>query len=354
MTGEPLPSDNFGTNAPDNIISESPGLPQHRLSVGLAETDLSFLPSMDSRGRFEGKLSDLVDELIRQQRFLEASECGNYIEKLGEEKEDSQMTNAWRNVCPPESITKFSDLRKDICEICGENGLLSKRFSELFPYATESNKESLIELASSDLKKVLMLLKKATLLRDIIIGINAPMGRYENYPENWMLLLKCCKEQLNNAHAFVDKLVSGVEKINAKDTFTRQISVTEVLKEKKVSSYFKCIFAMYKVCCSLQLWIVYDEKSRKKLLGEMDVLKKKWKSLGQTLKNCAFDFPRIKMVTYKHVAEDDIVDGDKNACLCNLSLLPIRKDDQKIVYAGNIYRSDCINFWVNSITTSPP
>ena len=33
---------------------------------------------------------------------------------------------------------------------------------------------------------------------------------------------------------------------------------------------------MYKVCCSLQLWIVYDEKSRKKLLGEMDVLKKKW------------------------------------------------------------------------------
>ena len=63
------------------------------------------------------------------------------------------MTNAWRNVCPPESITKFSDLRKDICEICGENGLLSKRFSELFPYATESNKESLIELASSDLKK---------------------------------------------------------------------------------------------------------------------------------------------------------------------------------------------------------
>ena len=72
----------------------------------------------------------------------------------------------------------------------------------------------------------------------------------------------------------------------------------------------------------------------------MDVLKKKWKSLGQTLKNCAFDFPRIKMVTYKHVAEDDIVDSDKNACLCNLSLLPIRKDDKKIVYAGNIYRSD--------------
>ena len=26
MTGEPLPSDNFGTNAPDNIISVSPGL----------------------------------------------------------------------------------------------------------------------------------------------------------------------------------------------------------------------------------------------------------------------------------------------------------------------------------------
>ena len=28
-----------------------------------------------------------------------------------------------------------------------------------------------------------MLLKKASLLRDVIIGINAPMGRYENYPE---------------------------------------------------------------------------------------------------------------------------------------------------------------------------
>ena len=86
MTGEPLPSDNFGTSAPNSLIAESPGLPQHRLSVGLAETDLSFLPSMDSRGRFEGKLSDLVNELIRQQRFLEASECGNYIEKLGERK----------------------------------------------------------------------------------------------------------------------------------------------------------------------------------------------------------------------------------------------------------------------------
>ena len=55
------------------------------------------------------------------------------------------------------------------------------------------------------------------------------------------------------------------------------------------------------------------------------------------------------MVTYKHVAEDDIVDSDKNACLCNLSLLNT-KGRQKIVYAGNIYRSDCINFWVNSIT----
>ena len=125
--------------------------------------------------------------------------------------------------------------------------------------------------------------------------------------KNWMLVLNRCKEELSNAHAFTDKLVNGVEKINAENTFPRQISVTEVLKEEKVSSYFKCIFAMYKVCCSLQLWIVYNEKSRKKLLGEMDALKKKWKSLGQKLKKYAFDFPRIKMVTYKHVSEDDIV-----------------------------------------------
>ena len=44
-------------------------------------------------------------------------------------------------------------------------------------HARQSNKESLIELASSDLKKVLMLLKKGVVIMMLIIGINAPMGR---------------------------------------------------------------------------------------------------------------------------------------------------------------------------------
>ena len=121
-----------------------------------------------------------------------------------------------------------------------------------------------------------------------------------------MSILRHCKKEFIKAQSFVDKVTYASKKINAEGSFRKQISVAEVLKEEKVVKYFKCLFAMYKVCCSLQLWIVYQEKARKDLLIEMETLKKGWNKLGLTVKKYGMDFPRIKMITYKHIDEGDI------------------------------------------------
>ena len=252
---------------------------------------------------------------------------------------------------------KFSDLKNQVSEICGEKGLLNKRFCELFPFSVESNVNELIQLASNDLPRVLLLLRKASLLRTVIVGVNEPMGRYKNYPENWMLLLIHCNKEFNLAQTFLDQIISASKIVNENGSFHRHVSVSEILKEEKVVKYFKCIFAMYKVCCSLQLWVVYEEISIKKLLSEMEKLKKGWKKLGMTTKEYDMPFPRIKMITYKHINEYDIAckdgEGDKGE-VCHLCLLPIRNNDPTIIYAGNCYISECVNFWVNSISTTPP
>ena len=368
LSGTPVSSDSFSSNKQnnqngDNNLVDS-NVDRRRvervLSVGLAEADLSFLPAMENRGRFEGPLEQLVPELIEQQRFLEASRCKKYIDTLAGAAEDFATTNPWRDIRPTETIVKFSDLKNEIIDICGENGMLNKRFCQLFPYSLESNLNDLTELASSDLPKVLLLLKKASLLRTVIVGINEPMGRYENYPDHWMSILRHCKKEFIKAQSFVDKVTYASKKINAEGSFRKQISVAEVLKEEKVVKYFKCLFAMYKVCCSLQLWIVYQEKARKDLLIEMETLKKGWKKLGLTVKKYGMDFPRIKMITYKHIDEGDIDsknmenDDDEKGGICHLSLLPLRKNDSRVIYAGNTYISECVNLWVNSISTTPP
>jgi hypothetical protein len=369
LTGTPVPNDNFtmnklndkanNNNNQNNPILGGTGTVHRKLSVGLAESDLSFLPAMENRGRFEGPLEQLVSELIEQQRFLEAAQCKTYINTLAGASENFAITNAWRDIRPSESIVKFSDLKNQVCEICGEKGLLNKRFCELFPFSVEPNVNELIQLASSDLPKVLLLLRKASLLCAVIVGVNEPMGRYENYPENWMLLLIHCNKEFNVAQAFLDQIISASKIVNENGSFHRHVSISEILKEEKVVKYFKCIFAMYKVCCSLQLWVVYEEISRKKLLSEMEKLKKGWKKLVMTTKKYDMSFPRIKMITYKHINEHDIAckdgeGGEDQGEVCHLCLLPIRNNDSTVIYAGNCYISECVNFWVNSISTTPP
>ena len=92
----------------------------------------------------------------------------------------------------------------------------------------------------------------------------------------------------------------------------------------------------------------------------METLKKGWKKLGLTVKKYGMDFPRIKMITYKHIDEGDIDsknmenDDDEKGGICHLSLLPLRKNDSRVIYAGNTYISECVNLWVNSISTTPP
>ena len=47
-------------------------------------------------------------------------------------------------------------------------------------------------------------------------------------------------------------------------------------------------------------------------------------------------------------------DDDEKGGICHLSLLPLRKNDSRVIYAGNTYISECVNLWVNSISTTPP
>ena len=91
----------------------------------------------------------------------------------------------------------------------------------------------------------------------------------------------------------------------------------------------------------------------------MEKLKKGWKKLVMTTKKYDMSFPRIKMITYKHINEHDIAckdgeGGEDQGEVCHLCLLPIRNNDSTVIYAGNCYISECVNFWVNSISTTPP
>ena len=320
----------------------------------IGETDLSFLPSMQNF--FDGSLEDLTTELIRQERFRAALECQLYTKGLGDvDVEDRNRTKRWRE-CPPNgSLVTFSTMKVQVEEICGKESLLVRRFCQLFPFTGVGQKQDLIALAMKDLENVLALFKKAKLLVRVIEGINGDDGEYKQHPKHWLAVLSHCKSEFEKAQSFLSSVKAGVEAYNTGnlDKSFSHTSITKVLKTEKVSAYFQCMFAMFKVCCSLQLWTVNTGNAlRKSLLGEMEILKKQWKSMAIFCKKFNYVFPKLKMITFKHVHESEIVAGENQ--LCHLSLLPICKGDSQTIYAGKCYLTACANYWLNNISLTAP
>ena len=350
LTGAPISPSAFAGNAKNDnkFAQQNPG--SRRNSRGI--DDLSFLPSMQTR--FEGPLDALVNELVNQERLEEAEACQAYVVNQGEREEEYEITNPWRECRPAESVKTFASMKEEVANVCGNESLLVSRFCELFPFANPDQKEELTKLASENLQKLVALFRKAEMVVRVIIGINGENGEYQKHAEHWILVLSHCNAEFTKAFNFLKETVVATNTYNARVTEhpSRQISVSKILKTEKIETYLKCLFEMFKVCCSLQIWTVNSENQRKPLLSEMEKLKKTWRQLGGLSRKYGRIFPKIKMITFKHIDELTVI-SDKEK-LCHLSLLPLCDDDSKVVYAGNVYRTACANYWLNNIAMTAP